>query len=181
MPISVYGDLYDWNNANLNCFRNMVNLPDELIELFDDIMERFGRGYSASRYDDAYKNLVTLFEIILIGYNSNDRGKGKKEKFANRLAAAIADDEHVQSVHDDALAMYVERSNETHEGKNQNITKDELKKLRCAVRKLVLYFIAFSYTNYNMISDKSFQGLKKEYVIGLLARINILQANGHLQ
>lgn len=74
-------------------------------------MERFGRGYSANRYDDAYKNLVTLAEIILIGYNSSDRSGGKKEKFANRLAAAIAEDSDVQLMHDKALLMYKERSN----------------------------------------------------------------------
>lgn len=80
---------------------------------------------------------MTLAEIMLIGYNSNDKSGGKKEKFANRLTAAIAQYSDVQSVHDKALRMYKERSNETHEGNNLNITKEELSELRCAIRELI--------------------------------------------
>ena len=180
-PISVYDDLYEWNNDNLTCFEDMTGLPEALIAELKDVMERFGRGYSASRYDDAYKNLVTLAEIILIGYNSNDKSGGKKEKFANRLAAAIAQDSDVQSVHDKALRMYKERSNETHEGNNLNITKEELRELRCAVREMIQNFIFFAKNQYGSIADKTFKGIKREYVIGLLARINTLQAGGLLR
>ena len=179
-PIGVYDELYEWNSNNLICFQDMVVLPEGLMELLEDIMERFGRGYSASKYDDAYKNLVTLAEIILVGYNSNDKGTAIKEKFANRLAAAIAQDADVQAVHDKALRMYKERSNETHEGNNLNITKEELRELRCAVRKMVQNFIAFAKNQYGNISDNTFKGIKREYVLGLLMRINTLQANGLL-
>lgn len=55
--------------------------------------------------------------MILIGYNSNNWSGRKKDKFANRLASAIAEDVRGQAVHDDAMKMYKERSNETHEGK----------------------------------------------------------------
>ena len=37
-------------------------------------------SHRSSRYDDAYKNLITLSEIILIGYNSNDKGSAIKQK-----------------------------------------------------------------------------------------------------
>lgn len=181
MPIGVYEDLYEWNNENLTCFNNIIGLPEALITLLNDVMERFGRGYSASRYDDAYKNLVTLSEIILIGYNSNDKCGGKKEKFAKRLAAAIANDADVQYVYDRAKRMYKERSNETHEGNNQYITKEELKELRCAVRVIVLDFITFSKRHYSNIYDKSFEGLKREYVKNLLTRISMLQTKGLLR
>ncbi len=180
-PISVYDDLYEWNNDNLTCFEDMVGLPEALIAELEDVMERFGRGYSTSRYDDAYKNLVTLAEIILIGYNSNDKSGGKKEKFANRLAAAIAQDVDVQSVHDKALRMYKERSNETHEGNNLDITKEELRELRCAVREMIQNFISFAKKQYGSIADKTFKGIKREYVMGLLARINTLQTRGLLR
>lgn len=179
-PISVYDDLYEWNNNNLICFEDMVGLPEALKAELEDVMERFGRGYSASRYDDAYKNLVTLTEIILIGYNSNDRSGGKKEKFANRLAAAIAQDVDVLAMHDKALRMYKERSNETHEGNNLNITKEELRELRCVVRKMVQNFIGFAKSQYGSIADKTFNGIKREYVLGLLARIDTLQTGGLL-
>lgn len=178
--ISVYDDLYEWNNDNLTCFKNMVGLPEVLKDELEDVMERFGRGYSASRYDDAYKNLVTLAEIILIGYNSEDKKGGKKEKFANRLAAAIAQDADVQSLHDNALKMYKERSNETHEGNNLNITIEALKELRCAVRELIQNFISFAKSQYESIADKTFNSIKREYIIGLLERINTLQTNGLL-
>ena len=180
-PISVYDDLYEWNNDNLTCFRNMVGLPEILKTELKEVMERFGRGYSANRYDDAYKNLVTLVEIILIGYNSSDRSGGKKEKFANRLAAAIAEDSDVQLMHDKALLMYKERSNETHEGNNSNITKGELRNLRCAVRELIQEFIIFADDHYDTLVDKTFKGIKKEYVKELLTRINTLQVNGLLR
>ncbi len=180
-PLSVYDDLYEWNNGNMTCFEDMVGLPEDLVVLLEDVMERFGRGYSSSRYDDAYKNLITLSEIILVGYNSKDKGSAIKEKFANRLAAAIAKDVDVQAMHDKALKMYKERSNETHEGNNLNITKEELKELRCAVREMVQNFIAFAKNQYGNISDKTFKGIKREYVLGLLARINTLQASGLLQ
>lgn len=179
-PISVHDDLYEWNNDNLTWFEDMVGLPEALKVELKDIMERFGRGYSTSRYDDAYKNLVTLSEIILIGYNSNDKSRGKKEKFANRLAAVIAQDADVQSVHDNALRMYKERSNETHEGNNLNITKEELRELRCVVREMMQKFIMFAKNQYGNITDKTFSGIKREYVIGLLKRINTLQENGLL-
>ena len=179
--ISVYDDLYEWNNDNLTCFENMVGLPEVLKDELKDVMERFGRGYSFSRYDDAYKNLVTLAEIILIGYNSDDKNTGKKEKFANRLAAAIAQDADVQSVHDNALRIYKERSNETHEGNNVNITKEALKELRCAVRELVQNFIIFAKSQYGSIPNKTFKSIKNKYVKGLLARINTLQKNGLLK
>ena len=129
--ISIYDDLYEWNNDNLTCFENMVGLPEVLKDELEDVMERFGRGYSASRYDDA-------------------------------------------------LRMYKERSNETHEGNNLNITKEALKELRCAVRELVQNFISFSKSQYGSIADKTFNGIKREYIIGLLARINTLQTNGLL-
>lgn len=179
-PISVYDELYEWNNDNLTCFKDIMGIPETLKYELNDVMERFGRGYSAFRYDDAYKNLVTLAEIILIGYNSNDKSGGKKEKFTNRLAAAIAQDADVQFVHDKALRMYKERSNETHEGNNLNITKEELRELRCAVREMVRNFISFAKKQYVSITDKTFKGIKREYVIGLLARIDTLQANGLL-
>ena len=178
--ISVYDDLYEWNNNNLTCFENMVGLPEVLQDELDDVRERYGKGYSASGYDDAYKNLVTLAEIILIGYNSRDKKGGKKEKFANRLAAAIAQDADVQSVHDNALRMYKERSNETHEGNNLNITIETLKELRCAVRELIQNFISFAKSQYGSIADKTFNGIKREYIIGLRERINTLQTNGLL-
>ena len=178
--ISVYDDLYEWNNDNLTCFENMVGLPEVLKDELEDVMERFGRGYSASGYDDAYKNLVTLAEIILIGYNSRDKKGGKKEKFANRLAAAIAQDADVQSVHDNALRMYKERSNETHEGNNLNITIETLKELRCAVRELIQNFISFARSQYGSIANKTFNGIKREYIRGLRERINTLQTNGLL-
>ena len=129
--ISVYDDLYEWNNDNLTCFENMVGLPEVLKDELEDVMERFGRGYSASRYDDA-------------------------------------------------LRMYKERSNETHEGNNLNITKEALKELRCAVRGLVQNFISFSKSQYGSIADKTFNSIKREYIIGLLVRINTLQTNGLL-
>ena len=129
--ISIYDDVYEWNNDNLTCFENMVGLPEVLKDELEDVMERFGRGYSASRYDDA-------------------------------------------------LRMYKERSNETHEGNNLNITKEALKELRCAVRGLVQNFISFSKSQYGSIADKTFNSIKREYIIGLLARINILQTNGLL-
>ncbi len=180
-PVSVYDDLYEWDNNNLTCFEDMVGLSEDLKVLLEDVMERFGRGYSSSRYDDAYKNLITLSEIILVGYNSNDKGSAIKEKFANRLAAAIAQDADVQSVHDNALRMYKERSNETHEGNNINITKEELRELRCAVRVMVQNFIGFAKSQYGCIANKTFKGIKREYVLGLLARINTLQVNGLLK
>lgn len=180
MPISVYEDLFDWNTTNGDTFQSIATLSDSFLKELDDIFERFGRGYSASRFDDAYKNLITLSEMILIGYNSNDRSGGKKNKFANRLAVAIAEDARVQSVHDDAMRMYKERSSETHEGKNQNITKEELGKLRCLVREMILRFIAFSKSNYSIIADKSFEGLKRAYILNLLARIDLLKNNGLL-
>lgn len=180
-PISVYGDLYEWDNNNLTCFEDMVGLSEDLKVLLEDVMERFGRGYSSSRYDDAYKNLITLSEIILIGYNSNDKGSAIKEKFANRLAAAIAQDTDVQSVHDNALRMYKERSNETHEGNNSNITEEELRELRCAVREMVQNFIGFAKSQYGSIANKTFKGIKREYVLGLLARISTLQTRGLLR
>ena len=130
--ISIYDDLYEWNNDNLTCFENMVGLPEVLKDELEDVMERFGRGYSASRYDDA-------------------------------------------------LRMYKERSNETHEGNNLNITKEALKELRCAVRGLVQNFISFSKSQYGSIADKTFNSIKREYIIGLLARINTLQTNGLLK
>lgn len=179
-PLGVYDDLYEWDVANVNCFQNMISLPQTLTEELEDVYERFGRGYSASRFDDAYKNLVTLAEIILIGYNSSDQRGGKKEKFSNRIAAAIASDVDAQSVHDIAMQMYKERSNETHEGKNQNITKEELKNLRCMVRKMIIHFIDFCRIHYGSITDKSFQGLKKTYILSLLSRIDTLQSNGYL-
>ena len=129
--ISIYDDLYEWNNDNLTCFENMVGLPEVLKDELEDVMERFGRGYSASRYDDA-------------------------------------------------LRMYKERSNETHEGNNLNITKEALKELRCAVRGLAQNFISFSKSQYGSIADKTFNGIKREYIIGLLVRINTLQTNGLL-
>ena len=129
--ISIYDDVYEWNNDNLTCFENMVGLPEVLKDELEDVMERFGRGYSASRYDDA-------------------------------------------------LRMYKERSNETHEGNNLNITKEALKELRCAVRGLVQNFISFSKSQYGSIADKTFNSIKREYIIGLLARINTLQTNGLL-
>lgn len=180
-PLGVYDDLYEWNVVNVNCFQNMSSLPLALIEELEDIFERFGRGYSASRFDDAYKNLVTLAEIILIGYNSSDRSGGKKDKFSNRIAAAIATDTDAQSIHDVAMQMYKERSNETHEGKNQNITKEELKKLRCMIRKVIIHFIDFCRVHYGSIDDTSFDGLKKEYILSLLSRIDTLKSNGYLQ
>lgn len=122
-----------------------------------------------------------MSEIILIGYNSNDKRGGKKEKFANRFAAAIAEEAEVKKVHDQAMRMYKERSNEIHEGNNQNITQEELKVLRCAVRKLVLSFVSFCKNNYCSLDDKSFEELKRQYVIKLLTRINNLQSNGLLQ
>lgn len=97
------------------------------------------------------------------------------------MAAAIAQDADVQSVHDNALRMYKERSNETHEGNNINITKEELRELRCAVRVMVQNFIGFAKSQYGCIANKTFKGIKREYVLGLLARINTLQANGLLK
>lgn len=157
----------------------MVGLPEVLKDELEDVMERFGRGYNASRYDDAYKNLVTLVEIILIGYNSKDKSGRKKDKFANRLAAAIAQDADAQSVYYNALRMYKERSNETHEGNNLNITKEALKELRCAVRELVQNFISFAKSQYGGITDKTFNDIKREYIIGLMTQINTLQTNGY--
>ncbi len=179
-PISVYEDLYEWDNQNLGYFRDMAGLPEGLMILLAEVMERFGRGYSVSRYDDAYKNLVTLCEIILIGYNSADKKGGKKEKFANRLAVAIAEDANVQAIHDKAISMYKERSNETHEGNNLNISKEELKELRCAVRKLIQNFITFGKKQYSSVANKTFKEIKREYIIGLLTRINTLRSNGLL-
>ena len=117
----------------------------------------------------------------MIGYNSNDKGSAIKEKFANRLAAAIAQDTDVQSVHDNALRMYKERSNETHEGNNLNITEEELRELRCAVREMVQNFIGFAKRQYGSIANKTFKGIKREYVLGLLARISTLQTRGLLR
>ena len=36
---------------NLTCFEDMVGLSEDLKVLLEDVMERFGRGYSSSRYD----------------------------------------------------------------------------------------------------------------------------------
>lgn len=179
-PISVYENLYEWDCASTNYFRVISVLPYEFIVLFEDIMERFGRGYSSSRYDDAYKNLVTLAEKILIGHNSEDRSKAKKEKFSNRLAAATAADSKVQEMHDKAMEMYKERSNETHEGNNLNITKTELEILRCSVRKLVRDLIDFGKNHYDDIDDRTFRGIKREYIKYLLNRIELLRESGFL-
>lgn len=86
----------------------------------------------------------------------------------------------MQSVHDNALRMYKERSNETHEGNNLNITIETLKELRCAVRELIQNFISFAKSQYGSIADKTFNGIKREYIIGLRERINTLQTNGLL-
>lgn len=83
-------------------------------------------------------------------------------------------------MHDNALKMYKKRSNETHEGNNLNITIEALKELRCAVRELIQNFISFAQSQYGNIADKTFDSIKREYIIGLLARINTLQTNGLL-
>lgn len=60
-------------------------------------------------------------------------------------------------------------------------TKEELKELRCAVRVMVQNFIGFAKSRYGCIANKTFKGIKREYVLGLLVRINTLQANGTLK
>lgn len=173
-PVIIYDDLYQWDECNLNVFNKIATLPKELVQKLDEIMERFGRGYSIDRYDDAFKNLVTLGEIILIGYNATDRNRAKKEKFAKRLTAAIADDINAQTMYENACLMYKERSNEAHEGKNENITKEKLKELRCLIRQLLQDFIFFSKDKYENLIDQSFEEMKKEYILHLLSRVHSL-------
>lgn len=180
MPISVYGDLYEWHSSNLSIFRNLTSLSEELISKLKDIFERFERGYSSSRFEDSYKNLVTLSEILLIGHNSGDKKGEKKKKFANRIAAAVAADSEARNTQNIAKSIYKNRSDETHEGKKQNIDKEALKELRCLVRKLILNFIEFSKDNYIVLSDNSFEGLKKAYIKQLLNRLKYLNDNGYI-
>lgn len=179
-PIRVVDNLFEWNSDNCSVFKNIEETLDQLWGEMEDIIRRFNKGYTYSNFEDAYRNLVTLTEIILIGYNSNDKSGGKKSKFANRLAVSISNNENVRSNRDKALQIYKERSNEVHDGNSQNITKDELKELRCMVRGLVQNFISFAKSEYNNISNKSFSELKRRYVVNLISKIELLKSDGLL-
>lgn len=179
-PISVYDDFYNWNNTNTELFRKLVDFPEDFYEKMKVIFGRFERGYSTSKIDDAYKNLVTLSEMILIGYNSNDREKAKKQKFANRLAASIATDDDAQNVYNDAIRIYKDRSDETHEGKNENITQQELKILRNYVRRLLLNYLDFCYAEYELEHVLEYDVWKKNYILKLISAVERLREQGYL-
>ena len=179
-PISVYDDFYNWNNDNAELFRKLVDFPEDFYEKMKVIFGRFERGYSTSKIDDAYKNLVTLSEMILIGYNSDDRQKAKKQKFANRLAASIATDDDAQNVYDDAIRIYKDRSDETHEGKNENITQQELKILRNYVRRLLLNYLDFCYDKYKLEHILEYDVWRKNYILKLISTVERLKEDGYL-
>ena len=179
-PISVYDDFYNWNNDNAELFRKLVDFPEDFYEKMKVIFGRFERGYSTSKIDDAYKNLVTLSEMILIGYNSDDRQKAKKQKFANRLAASIATDDDAQNVYDDAIRIYKDRSDETHEGKNENITQQELKILRNYVRRLLLNYLDFCYDKYKLEHILEYDVWRKNYILKLISIVERLKEDGYL-
>lgn len=179
-PISVYDDFYNWDNNNAELFRKFVNFPDDFYEKMKVIFSRFERGYSVSKIDDAYKNLVTLSEMVLIGYNSEDRQNAKKQKFANRLAASIATENDTQNIHDSAIRIYKDRSDETHEGKNENITQQELKILRTYVRKMLLNYIDFCYGEYEVAHILEYEFWKKNYILKLISKVKRLKTKGYL-
>lgn len=181
LPISVYDDLYEWDNNRKNIYQELISLSGEILEEMQDVFGRFDRGYSASRFDDAYKNLVTLSEILLIGYNSNDKRGDKKIKFSNRITAALANDAEARDMQALAKKCYKDRSDETHEGKNDNIDKDTLSELRCLVRRIIIDFVHYYKSNYAELSDKSFAGAKRDYVKALLVRVEYLKDNGYIE
>lgn len=170
-PISVYDDLYNWDNSNKSVIDLIKGLPQNLLDELQDVFSRFESGYSASRIEDAYKNLVSLAEIILIGYNSSDKN-GKKEKFANRIVVVIADETQARDMQQELRQMYKERSDETHEGNSENINSEQLKKLRQYIRAVVIDFIKFCNDNYLDVEDKSFVGMKKKYVPHLISKVD---------
>lgn len=179
-PISVYDDLYQWSGDGSETFEMMKSLPPGIITEFQDVFSRFESGYSISRIEDAYKDLITLAEIILIGYNSRDQKGDKKIKLSNRIAAAISDDASADLLKDKIRQIYKERSDETHEGDAQNINAEELKLLRGYIRKLIVNCLTYCNDNYESFSDKSFKGMKKEYVQQLLSRVEDLKSKGLL-
>lgn len=140
-PLGVYDDFYRVNKEDLERCQFLQDVNDKVKVLMEDIFERFSRGYTSSKYDSAYKELITLTEIILIGKDSSDGKFKKKQVWANRMTVSLAEENEAADVFIEMKNIYKNRSNETHEGKNENITKESLCMLRCYTRKILLQFL----------------------------------------
>ena len=102
----------------------------------------------------------------------NAIGLGGMEELIKSFSADLLKDKIRQ--------IYKERSDETHEGDAQNINAEELKLLRGYIRKLIVNCLTYCNDNYESFSDKSFRGMKKEYVQQLLSRVEDLKSKGLL-
>lgn len=141
--------------------------------MMEDIFERFSRGYTASKYDSAYKELITLTEIILIGKDSSDGKFKKKQVWANRMTASLSEENQAADFFEKMKIIYKNRSNETHEGKNENITKESLCTLRCYTRKILLQFLEKLCMELVKDNQVDFHKIKVDFIN---ERINIVKA-----
>lgn len=176
--INVYDNGFVWNDDNIATFNLLTHLNSQMVNELQDVYDRFAGGYAASQLFEAYINLVSLGEILVIGCNSGDKNNGKKEKFSNRIAAIVADDTSVNTVKNKLMDIYKERSDAIHEGNDKSISQEKLIELRCYIRTVILSFI--NYCNNNGLADKSFTDMKTAYVKSIVKKVKDLRDKGYL-
>lgn len=179
--VPVYNNCYFPLATDVAAMQTQLDHSIQVISMFQNHLRRFDKCYCVGTLWDAFGELVTLCEMLLIGHNAKDKNaNGIKKRFSNRLAAMLSSDDDVQNVYDRAFCLYKFRSEDTHQGNAESITEAELIELREYTRLLLCKYLDFAEAEYARDSSMSYQKIKKQYILKCIERVKQLQQSGKL-
>lgn len=175
--INNFYELTDTETVDIN---NIIANDLYCFDLLKNAIEKFEIGCKEFRDELAFKELITVGEVLFLNYNSND-GAAKKEKLSNRLSVWVGENDlEVMTIHNDIIDYYKYRSDDTHEAENSDITERNRKKLREYIRKALKKYICRINLERQSDSTIGFYLIRKKVVLEILTVVSNYQSRGIL-
>ena len=176
----VFDNLYELTDKELTELNQIIANDVYCFDLLKNVIDKFELGCKEFREELAFKELITVGEVLFLNYNSHDNA-AKKEKLSNRLSAWIGkDDIEVRNIHDDIITYYKYRSDDTHEAINGEITSTNRKKLREYIRTALKKYVNRINIEKQNNPSCDFQSIRQKVVSEIVSDVSDYQARGTL-
>lgn len=146
-------------------------------DFMEDVIDQFLEGSKQTYSATAFKEYTTALEMVLLSKNQAN----KKEVLSKRIAVLLGEDHiAVAELYEKIKLFYRLRSNSTHEGKNDSITKSELLEWENIVKRVIKIYLNLIKIELLENPDVSWDLIKNKQIVLLKEKVVNLIALGVL-
>lgn len=140
----------------------------QVYNIMDPIIGEFVCGLEQVDIPTAFEQYITALEMALLPKNK----PGKKQMLSKRVAVLLGkNDTEVVSIYDKMLSFYSYRSESSHEGNRNNISKRELIEMEDYARQVIMTIMQKCKYQLSMDSTKTWDGIKNDLMNELISEV----------